>query len=81
VAKNRYPKELNDLRPLALERLVKKILSVKVHGMLDPMQFAYQVNRGVDDATTTIFCISILRGKKHARLVLVEHLTQSKHTF
>jgi len=49
VAKNRYPKELNDLRYVALisivmktfERLVKKILSVKVHGMLDPMQLAY----------------------------------------
>jgi len=59
------------------ERLVKKILSVKIHGMLVSMQFAYQINRGVDDATTTvpylIFCISILHNNKH--------LTQYKHTF
>jgi len=58
------------------ERLVKKTLSVKIHGMLVPMQFAYQINRGVDDDTTTVtylIFLSILHNN--------EHLTQYKHTF
>lgn len=63
VTKNKSPKELNDPRPVALtslvmktfERLVKQILTDKVQGLLDPMQFAYRVNRRVDDATTTLF--------------------------
>ena len=45
-------------------RLVKQILMDKVQGLLDPMQFSFGVNRGVDDATTTlIICTSILRVK------------------
>ncbi len=62
VAKNKSPKELNDLRPVALtslvmktfEQLLKQILTDKVQGLLNPMQFAYQVDRGVDDATTNL---------------------------
>ena len=54
-------KELNDFRPVALtslmkcfEQLVKKFLMNEVQDLLDPMQFAYWPNRGVD-ATTTLF--------------------------
>lgn len=82
VAKNTFPKELNDLRPVALtsvvmktfEQLVKRIRTNNVQGLLDPMQFAYQANRGVDDATITLFnyLYKLLEGTKtHARLLFV----------
>ena len=49
---------LNDLRPVALtsaimklcERIVLNRLSSIVSGFIDPLQFAYQRNRSIDDA-------------------------------
>ena len=35
-------------------QLVKRFLTDKVQGLLDPMQYAYWVKGGVDDATTTL---------------------------
>ncbi len=83
VAKIKSPKELNDLRPVALtsivmktfERLVKQILIEKVQSQLDPMQFAYRASRGVDDATITLFnyLYKHLEGiKTHARLLFLD---------
>ncbi len=83
VAKTKSPKELNDLRPVALtslvmktfERLVKQILIDKVQSQLDPMQFAYRMNRGVEDATITLFnyLYKHLEGTKtHARLLFAD---------
>ena len=49
---------LNDLRPVALssqvmkamERLVKQHILTLINSQLDPLQFAYQSRKGVDDA-------------------------------
>lgn len=49
VAKNKHPKELNNLRAVALTsilmkvfvQLVKQFLADKVQGLLNPLQFAY----------------------------------------
>ena len=37
-----------------MERLIHNELSHQVAGSLDPRQFAYQTNRGVEDATLTL---------------------------
>lgn len=58
LAKLNKPKELKDFRPVALTSLVMKILEKilkaeimsLVTGKLDPLQFAYQTGRSVDDA-------------------------------
>lgn len=62
VAKIKSPRELSDLRPVALtsvvkpfELLVKQILVEKVQGQLGPVQFANQARRGVDYVTITLF--------------------------
>ena len=52
------PLELNDYRPVALtsilckclERIVKRFLILDLETKLDPLQFAYQRGKGVDDA-------------------------------
>jgi len=83
VAKSASPKELNDYRPVALtslvmksfERLIRDFLMNKVQELLDPMQFAYRPNRGVEDATPTLFnfLYKHLEGKKtHARLLFAD---------
>lgn len=59
VAKCSNPKALNDFRPVALTILVmkvfvkvmKQVIQVQVQRSLDPMQLAYRVGRGVEDAT------------------------------
>ncbi|XP_054866081.1 uncharacterized protein LOC129348770 [Amphiprion ocellaris] len=58
VSKTRNPREPNHFRPVALtshlmktmERIVLKNLRPQVSQYLDPLQFAYQPNIGVDDA-------------------------------
>ena len=83
VAKTKSPKVLNDFRPIALtslvmkvlEKLVKKEVLKQVKGLLDPLQFAYQAGRGVEDAT--LFLINVLvkhleAPKTHARLLFVD---------
>ncbi len=62
VPKNTNPKSLNNYRPVALtclvmtvfEKVVKDELLKSVQDKLDPLQFAYRHNRGVEDATNTI---------------------------
>ena len=83
VAKTKSPKVLNDFRPIALtslvmkvfEKLVKKEVLKQVNGLLDPLQFAYQAGRGVEDST--LFLINVLvkhleAPKTHARLLFVD---------
>ena len=61
VPKKKNVKEMNDLRPIALtsivmkcmEKLVKSFLKRYVHNFEDPMQFAYQEGKGVEDAQLT----------------------------
>ena len=83
VAKNSHPKTLNDYRPIALtcvkkivmksfEKLIKRELTFRTNSLLDPLQFAYRLNRGVQDATVTLLNLILkhLEGnKKHARLL------------
>ena len=61
MPKKKNVKEMNDLRPIALtsivmkcmEKLVKSFLKRYVHNFEDPMQFAYQEGKGVEDAQLT----------------------------
>lgn len=58
VPKLKCPAELNDYRPVALtshimktfERLLLRLLRLKVKDTLEPLQFAYRNHIGVDDA-------------------------------
>uniref|UniRef100_A0A671TU97 Reverse transcriptase domain-containing protein n=1 Tax=Sparus aurata TaxID=8175 RepID=A0A671TU97_SPAAU len=62
VPKNNKPRELNDLRPVALtstvmkcfEKIFLKQLLCEVSPLLDPNQFAYRAERGVEDALLTL---------------------------
>ncbi len=82
VAKNSHPKTLNDYRPIALtslvmksfEKLIKRELTSRTNCLLDPLQFAYRLNRGVQDATVTVLNLILnhLEGNRnHARLLFV----------
>lgn len=61
LPKKAHAKDLIDYRPVALtsvlckcmERVVCQELFQAVIGKLDPLQFAYRVGRGVEDATFT----------------------------
>lgn len=58
IPKKGTTKVLNDLRPVALtslvmkamERIIKEHITKATSSMMDPLQFAYQAGRGVDDA-------------------------------
>ena len=62
VPKNNKPRELNDLRPVALtstvmkcfEKTILKQLLCEISPLLDPNQFAYHAERGVEDALLTL---------------------------
>ena len=54
VPKKSIPKQLNDLRPVALtslvmktlEKIMKSFIFAAVHPVLDPLQFAYRGRKG-----------------------------------
>ncbi len=58
IPKSTYPNELNDFRPVALtslvmktfEKLLKDEIVSLVFGKMDPLQFAHQARKSVDDA-------------------------------
>ena len=62
VANVPSPKMLNDYRPVALtspvmkgfERIVKRSLLCMTQGRIDPLQFEYLPNKGVEDAWTLL---------------------------
>ena len=83
VPKCNKPKVFNDLRPVALtslvmksfEKLVKSELLSKTGQVLDPLQFAYRVNRSVEDASLMLLNLLTkhLEGKNtHARLLFID---------
>lgn len=83
VAKVSSPKTLNDYRPVALtsvvmksfEHMVKKSLLSMTQTIIDPLQFAYQPRKGVEDAVATLlnFVVRHLEGTKtHARLCFAD---------
>ena len=83
IAKTTHPKAPNDYRPVALtslvmrsfEKLIKHELLVRTEHLLDPVQFAYRMGRGVQDATITLLDLLTkhLEGNKaHAKLLFVD---------
>lgn len=71
VVKLSNPVALKDFQPVALtstimkwfEELVKTEILAKTEPLLDPLQFAYRANRGVQDTTATLLnlCLSTLK--------------------
>lgn len=61
IAKTPFPKNFNDYRPVALtsnimkclENIVRNLLCDRMEDFRDQMQFAYCINRSVQDATLT----------------------------
>ena len=83
MAKISKPVTLNDFRPVALtsmimkqfEKLVKTEILTKTELLLDPLQFAYRANRGVQDATATLLNLvskHLEGGRNHAKLLFVD---------
>ncbi len=83
VPKNSSPKQLNDFRPVALtslcmkvfEKVVKNIITSHMEGGIDPLQFAYQAGKGVDDAKLFILnCLyrHLEKPQAHARLLFAD---------
>lgn len=83
VAKNNHPKVPNDYRPVALtslvmksfEKLIKHELLVNTQHLLDPLQSAYGMGRGLQDASITLLDLLFkhLEGSKaHAKLLFVD---------
>ena len=83
IPKVSKPRELQDFRPVALTSLVVKNIEkmfkdevlALVKGKLDPLQFAYQPGKGVDDAK--LFILDTLfkhleTPKSHARLLFAD---------
>ncbi len=83
IPKVNKPRELQCFRPVALTSLVVKNLEkilkdevlTLVEGKLDPLQFAYQRNKGVDDAKLFILdkiYKHLEKPKSHARLLFAD---------
>lgn len=82
ILKTSNPKQLRDFRPVALTSLIMKIFEKIVKGLvmssiegLDPLQFAYQAGRGVEDAK--LFMLNHLykhleKPQAHARLLFAD---------
>ncbi len=59
----------------SFEKLIKRELTSRTNCLLDPLQFAYRLNRGVQDATITVLNLILnhLEGNRnHARLLFVD---------
>lgn len=81
-SKRNSPKDLNDLRPVALtslvmksfEKLLKEEIVMQTEQALDPLQFSYRVHRGLNDAKITLLNLLYkhLEGSNtHARLLFI----------
>ena len=83
IPKTKNPSDLNDFRTVALTSLIMKhfekilkeeVLSL-VEGKLDPLQFAYQTNKGIEDAKLFIRDKTLKhleKPKAHVRLLFVD---------
>ena len=83
VPKKSRPSTLNDYRPIALtsilmkclERLILKQLKLETKEEVDPLQFAYRQNRGVEDAVLTLMheTLAHINNKgSYARILFVD---------
>lgn len=62
----------------SFERLVKRYLETKTQHLLDPLQFTYQSNKGVDDAILTLLHIvysHLEDSKNHVRILFADFLS------
>ena len=69
------PVALTSLVMKSFEKIVKQSLMVMTQDVIDPLQFAYQPRKGVDDATATLLHLVAghLDGSRtHARLCFVD---------
>ncbi|TWW54289.1 hypothetical protein D4764_0227720 [Takifugu flavidus] len=79
VLKTPHPKELNSYRPVALtshlmktlERLILAHLRPLVSSFMDPLQFAYQLSIGVDDAVIYLLHTSLTHLEKAGSTVRI----------
>ena len=85
VPKKSTPKQLSDLRLVALtslvietlEKIVKSLIFSALEPMFDPLQFAYRAGRGVED--TKLFLLYKLYKhlelpQSHARILFADFL-------
>lgn len=83
VPKTQRPTGPNDYRPIALtslvmkcfEQLVKRYIVSETQHLLDPLQFAYQASRGVEDAIGTLLHLlhtHLEKPKTHAKILFVD---------
>ena len=83
LPKNNNPRELNDLCPIALtstamkcfEKIILKQLLCEVTASLDPNQFAYRVERGVEDALLTLtnnIYVHLEQAKSLVKIVFID---------
>ncbi len=69
------PVALTSLVMKCFEKFVRDELLLKTQSLLDPLQFAYQARRGVEDASSTLLNMIIkhLEGRKtHVTLLFVD---------
>lgn len=83
IPKTPNPSQPSDFRPIALtslvmkcfERLVKKYILSKTQHLLDPLQFAFQESRGVEDAIATLLHLLLShleKPKAHAKILFAD---------
>lgn len=85
IPKTSHPKKLSDFRPVALTSLIMKIIKGLVMSSvegLDPLEFAYQAGRSVEDAKFMI----LNHLHKHLEpvpgsylLIFLQYLTHCSH--
>ncbi len=85
MPKNSKPSCLNDYRPVALtsivmkvfERLLKNHICSSIPATLDPLQFAYRLNRSTDDAISQVLHSSLTQidrnNGNYTRLLFIEY--------
>ena len=57
------------------ERIVKKYILPRINHLLDPLQFAYQSSRGVDDAILTLLHLvytHLEAPKTHIKIIFLD---------
>ncbi len=54
------------------ERLVKRYIVSQIQHLTDPLQFAYQATRGVEDAILTLLHTHLEKPKTHANILFVD---------
>lgn len=81
IPKITNPTARNDFRPIVLTSVIMKCFEKLVRSAhisqvkIDPFQFAYQANKGVDDAIMTLWhnlCEHLAKPKTYARILFAD---------